>query len=108
MDSPYPMLYEATTERAVVDAVRAYLARLSPVAVSAFPGGAIRPLECADDVAELALVLSRERSGKFACAWGSATLGPVETFLSRACLRLAQIEARMRAAPRQRAPARTR
>ena len=107
MDSPYPMLYEATTERGVVEAVRAYLARLSPLALSAFPGGSVRPVQCGDDVAELALALSRERSGRFASPWGSATLEPVETFLSRACLRLAQLEARAVRKPRSRTPART-
>ena len=107
MESPYPMLYEATTEVAVVQAVRAYLARLSPVAIAAFPGGSVRPLESGDDVAELALVLARERSGRFANFWASATLQPVETFLSRACVRLAQIEARTRARAQPRRTART-
>jgi hypothetical protein len=107
MESPYPMLYEATTEVAVVEAVRAYLSRLSPVAIAAFPGGSVRPPQNGDDVAELALVLARERSGRFANFWASATLQPVEAFLSRACVRLAQIESRTRAKPRPRTTART-
>ena len=107
MESPYPMLYEATTEGGVVEAVRLYMARLSPVALTAFPGGCLRPLQSGDDVAELALALARERSGRFANPWGSAALQPVETFLSRACVRLAQIEARSRARPQSRRAART-
>jgi hypothetical protein len=107
MDSPYPMLREATTEGHVVLAVRAYLARLPALALAAFPAGSARAVHSGDDVAELALALARERSGRFASPWASATLEPVETFLSRACVRLAQIESRGRVTPRSRSPART-
>jgi hypothetical protein len=108
MESPYPMLYEATTESDVVEAVRAYLSRLSPVAIPVFPGGVIPIPGNGDDVAELALALARERSGRFSSPLAGAALAPVETFLSRACVRLAQIESRRRSAPRAQAPARSR
>jgi hypothetical protein len=70
MESPYPLLHAATAEREVVDAVRAYLARLSPVALSAFPGGTIGPLQSGDDVAELALALASRAIGKIRLAVG--------------------------------------
>lgn len=98
MPTPCPMLYEATTESQVVEAVRAYLARLPPIAHAAFPGGAPRPPANGDDVAELALALARERSGRFGSPWAAMTLQPVEAFLSRACTRLAQLEAGTRQA----------
>lgn len=92
MSAPYPLLYEATTEEGVVAAVRAYLERLSPVALSAFPPASRRPIRNADDVAELALALAREHSGRFGSPWSAVTLQPVEAFLARACVRLAQLQ----------------
>lgn len=73
-------------------AVGAYLSRLPPMARAAFPAEAARPLRTGDDVAELALAISRESTGRHASAWGAMTLRPVEAFLSRACVRLAQLE----------------
>jgi len=86
------MLFEARTEAEVVEAVRAYLARLAPMARAAFPAGSQRPLATGDDVAELALSLARERSSKFGSPWSAVTLQPVEAFLARACMRLAQLQ----------------
>lgn len=86
------MLHEATSEADVVEAVRAYLARLAPIARAAFPAGTPGPLACGDDVAELALALSRERSSRFGSPWGAVTLQPVEAFLARACVRLEQLQ----------------
>jgi hypothetical protein len=83
---------EATSEEEVVAAVRAYLERLSPIARSAFPAGTPPTVRSGDDVAELALALSRERTGKFGNPWAGVTLQPVEAFLARACVRLAQLE----------------
>ena len=93
MTSPYPLLYAATTEEAVVTVVRAYLERLSPIARSAFPAGASPAVCSSDDVAELALALSREHSSKYGSPWSAVTLQPVEAFLARACVRLAQLQA---------------
>ena len=95
MSPAYP-IHQATTEEQVVAAVRAYLERLSPIACSAFPPGCRRVLQSADDVAELALALSREHSARFGSPWSAVTLQPVEDFLARACVRLAQLQGRRR------------
>ena len=92
MSVPYSQLFEAASEAEVVEAVRSYLARLAPMARAAFPAGSQRPLQTGDDVAELALALSRERSTRFGSPWNAVTLQPVEAFLARACVRLAQLE----------------
>lgn len=96
-----PMLYEAQTEAQVVQAVRAYLDRLSPLALAAFPAGSTRAIGTADDVAELALALARERSGRLGSPISAMTLQPVEAYLSRACTRIAQLQSPHRAPARQ-------
>lgn len=100
MSSPHPHVFGASTEAEVVAAVRSYLARLSPFAFAAFPAGSPRSVETPDDVAELALALARERSGKHASPWGVLTLVPVEAYLARACTRLAQLQDMTRAGTR--------
>lgn len=92
MSSSQHLLHEATTEETVVAAVRAYLERLSPIARSAFPPGSSPAVRSADDVAELALALSRQHSSRFGSPWSAVTLQPVEAYLARACVRLAQLQ----------------
>ena len=99
MRSAYLDLLRATTsERAVVQLARSYLAEWTPAELASIPGpcrpGTIRDGE---DLADIAFMLTRARIDS---KGPQALLEEMEGFFARACAKLSELETPQRLPPR--------